>query len=256
VRERDIFPWSLQEGANLETTGLPQDRSVRNTRGDKERELLSNLDWTVIVDYRHLLFEGFKMTLQISLVSMVLSLLMGIVVGLGKISKILPIRYFFAFYVEFFRNIPLIVLLFFWYFGLGLSSMTASIIGLSIFTSAYIAEIVRAGIEAIPKEQKDAATASGLSSIDIVTRIILPQALMITIPPLGIEFLNVIKNSSIAMTIAVQELTFQSQEIDALTFRGFESTTAVTAIYLLMTLTVVGCVNYIEKRMKMDLKVG
>jgi polar amino acid transport system permease protein len=187
---------------------------------------------------------------------MLLSLIVGIVVGIGKISKILPIRYFFTFYIEFFRNIPLIVQLFFWYFGVGLDSMAASIVGLSFFTSAYIAEIVRAGIEAIPKEQIDAAKASGLSSINIISKITLPQTLMVTIPPLGIEFLNVIKNSSIAMTIAVTELTFMSQEIEALTFRGFESTTAVTAIYLVMTLTVVICMNYIEKKMKIDIKVG
>jgi polar amino acid transport system permease protein len=215
-----------------------------------------NFDWSVVIDYRHLLFEGFKLTLQISAISTVISLGLGMVVAIGKMSKILPIRWFFSFYVEFFRNIPLIVLLFFWYFGVGLDSMMASIVGLSIFTSSYIAEIIRSGIEVISKEQIDAAKSSGLSTFDIIYKITMPQALMVTIPPIGIEFLNVIKNSSIAMTIAVTELTFQSQEIDALTFRGFEAATAVTVIYLLMTLTVVSCVNYIEKKMKISVKIG
>jgi His/Glu/Gln/Arg/opine family amino acid ABC transporter permease subunit len=215
-----------------------------------------NFYWTVLIRYKHVLLEGVKLTLEISVISMLVSMIMGTLIGIGKTSKYWPIRYFFSFYVEFFRNIPLVVILFFWYFGIGLDSMEASIVGLSFFTSAYIAEIIRAGIGSIPKEQIDAAKASGLTSIVIISKIIIPQAIMITIPPIVLEFLNVIKNSSMAMTIAVAELTFASQEIEALTFRGFESATGALVLYFVMTVTVSICMNYIETKMKINIKVG
>jgi polar amino acid transport system permease protein len=150
----------------------------------------------------------------------------------------------------------LIVLLFFYYFAVGLYSFPASVFGLTTFTAAFIAEIVRAGIQSVPKGNFEAAKSTGLSKFQTMIYVVLPHAFMVTIPPMSIEFLNVIKNSSVAMTIAVTELTFQTQEIDALTFRGFEAATGVTLIYLSITLVVIGIMNFIEKKVKLHKRVG
>jgi ABC-type amino acid transport system permease subunit len=127
---------------------------------------------------------------------------------------------------------------------------------LSAFQSAYIAEVVRSGIGAIPRTQTEAARASGLSSAQMIRYVILPQAAIRIVPALSIEFINVIKNSSIAMTIGVMELTFQTQEIEARTFRGFEAATAVTLLYVMLAFFVVIGMRCCERALRIDVRGG
>jgi polar amino acid transport system permease protein len=187
-------------------------------------------DWGVLLVYRHLLWQGLLLTVQISALSMVLSLVLGGVLGLGRRAEVMPVRWLCGAYIEFFRNIPLIVQLFFWYFAVGLEAFPAAVIGLTVYTSAYIAEVIRSGLQSIPRTQIEAARSFGMTPFQALRHVVLPQALMRVIPPLGVEFINVIKNSSIAMTISVTELTFQTQQIGSLTFRGFEAATAITIL--------------------------
>jgi polar amino acid transport system permease protein len=212
-------------------------------------------DWSVLWLYRHLLLAGLLVTVQLSLIAFVLSLALGVIVAVGQLSRRRMVRTFFTAYVEFFRNIPLVVQLFYWYFAIGLGSFVASVVGLVLYSSVYIGEVIRSGVQSIPVTQYEAAYSSGLSSLrddDVPDD---PQALMIVIPPLGTELINVVKNSAVAMTVAVQELTFQTQEIDAITFRGFEATTAATVLYLLLALTIVGALGAIERAVKIETKV-
>ncbi|MDO8478979.1 MAG: amino acid ABC transporter permease [Candidatus Rokubacteria bacterium] len=213
-------------------------------------------DWGVLLVYRHLLWQGLLLTVQISALSMVLSLVLGGVLGLGRRAGVMPVRWLCGAYVEFFRNIPLIVQLFFWYFAVGLEAFPAAVIGLTVYTSAYIAEVIRSGLQSIPRTQIEAARSFGMTPFQALRHVVLPQALMRVIPPLGVEFINVIKNSSIAMTISVTELTFQTQQIESLTFRGFEAATAITILYVLLASSIVLLMAAIERLVRLDLRVG
>ncbi|MEA3223170.1 MAG: amino acid ABC transporter permease [Thermodesulfobacteriota bacterium] len=206
------------------------------------------------------LLHGLLLTIKISAISTVFALILGTLFGIGRLSRFKPFYLLSTGYVEFFRNTPLLVQLFFWYFALPLvlpeSARTflnnhgyelwASIAGLSIYTGAFVAEIVRAGIQAIPRGHLEAAASSGLSGGQALRFIILPQAFRIIIPPLGSEFLNNMKNSSLAMTIGVAELCWQSQQIESFTFRGFEATTAASVIYLGLSLFISMIMNSIN----------
>ncbi|MBI4637096.1 MAG: amino acid ABC transporter permease [Candidatus Rokubacteria bacterium] len=213
-------------------------------------------DWSVLLVYRHLLRQGLLLTVEISAASMVLSLALGGVIGIGRRADAVSLRWLCGAYIEFFRNIPLIVQLFFWYFAVGLESFPAAVIGLTVYTSAYIAEVMRSGLQSIPRTQIEAARSFGMTPYQAIRHVVLPQALIRVIPPLGIEFINVIKNSSIAMTISVTELTFQTQQIESMTFRGFEAATAITILYVLLALSIVLLMAAIERAVRLDLRVG
>ena len=157
---------------------------------------------------------------------------------------------------------PLLVQIFFWYFGsykilptfindwLNATGFefAAAAIALTIYTSAFIAEDIRSGVLSIPKEQMEAARSSGFSYLRSMQYIILPQAVRITIPPLVNQFLNLAKNSSLAMTIGVMEMTYQARQVESYTFKGFEAFTAATVVYLVLSNVITALVNlYNEK---------
>jgi polar amino acid transport system permease protein len=168
--------------------------------------------------------------------------------------------------VEFFRNTPLLVQLFFWYFAFPMAlpqvwrealfarnfEFWVAVIGLSVYTGSFMAEVIRAGLQSIPKGLLEAAYSSGLGYLQVLRKIILPIAFRNIIPPLGSEFLNNMKNSSLAMVVGVAELTWQSQQVESLTFRGFEATTAATALYLCLSLAISAVLNTVNKRMRLE----
>ncbi|MBW2674644.1 MAG: amino acid ABC transporter permease [Deltaproteobacteria bacterium] len=210
------------------------------------------------------LIRGLLLTIEITLISTAVSLALGTFFGIARLSTFKPLYWFATVYVEFFRNTPLLVQLFFWYFAfpLGLPDtvreflydhnyeLIAATGGLSIYTAAFIAEIVRAGIQAIPKGHLEAAASSGLSRIQALRFVILPQAFRIIMPPLGSELLNNMKNSSLAMTIGVADLCWQAQQIESFTFRGFEATTAATVIYLSLSLIISMLMNSVNHHLE------
>lgn len=218
-------------------------------------------NWAVLWEYRELLLAGLKITIQLSSISIVICTVLGIILGIMRLARNALVRLFASAYVEFFVNTPLIIQMFFWYFALPMMlpetlrfwlwshnyEFIASVIGLSIYTSSFIAEAVRAGIQAIDKGQREAALSTGLSGFQTMWYIILPQAVRIVIPPICNQYLNLIKNSSLAMTIAVPEITFQAQAIESYTFRGFEAFTAATLIYISLTLTVSFLMSRVER---------
>lgn len=222
-----------------------------------------HFDWAIITSgqYFEWILSGAKVTLQLSVVSVALSFILGLLIAVMRMSNVKPILWFSHAYLEFFRNTPLLVQIFFWYFGSykilpmvvndWLNSMNfefaAAVIALTIYTSAFIAEDIRSGVRSIPKEQMEAARSSGFSYLKSMYYIILPQAVRLTIPPLINQFLNLTKNSSLAMTIGVAELTYQARQVESYTFKGFEAFTAATLVYLGLSLLITGLMTLYNK---------
>lgn len=202
--------------------------------------------WPVLLQYADLLMEGLRITLLLFGVGTILSMLLGAIFGVLGSSRLRAVRILGEVYVEVNRNTPLVVKLFFLYFGFGMDAYHAAIIGLAAHQSAYMAEIVRSGIESISTGQMEAALSSGLTRFQAMRRIVLPQGLVIVIPPLTTQVLETLKNTSIAMTIAIPELTFQTQQIEAYSFRGFEAATAATLMYLAIGVVVAAIAMALE----------
>jgi len=221
-------------------------------------------DWSIILtgQYHDWLVSGLKVTLQLSLAGIILSFLLGLIVAVMRMSHLRLFRWSACVFLEFTRNTPLLVQIFFWYFGsykllptavnewLNNTSFefAAGLIALTIYTSAFIAEDIRSGVLSIPKEQMEAAQSSGFSYLRAMQYIILPQAVRITIPPLVNQFLNLAKNSSLAMTIGVMELTYQARQVESYTFKGFEAFTAATVVYLAISVIITFLVDQYNER--------
>lgn len=224
-----------------------------------------NFDWNLILtgQYRDWILAGLWTTLKLSAVAMVLSFLLGLLIAVLRLSHSKFLRGFSIGYLEFIRNTPLLVQLFFWYFGsykiLPLSwsewlngtnqfEFIAAVIALTIYTSAFIAEDIRSGILSIPKEQMEAGRSFGFNYLQTMRYIILPQAVQITIPPIVNQFLNLAKNSSLAMTIGVVELTYQARQIESRTLKSFEAFAAATLIYLIISIAITVIVDLYSQR--------
>ena len=213
-------------------------------------------------EYGQWIVEGLVNTLKISALSIAAALVLGTLVAVLRLSRVRPLVWASAVFTEFFRNTPLLVQIFFWYFGsysvlpTAVNDWLASrdlefacgVIALSVYTAAFIAEEIRSGIFAIPKNQLEASRACGLSFLQAMAYVILPQAFRVIIPPLISQFLNCIKNSSLVMTIGVADLTYMARQIEAHTFHGFEAFTVSTAIYLSLSLIVSCGINIYNRR--------
>jgi polar amino acid transport system permease protein len=208
------------------------------------------------------LIFGLGKTLQISVLSWLLAVALGILSGVLRAAPLAPVRWAATFYVEFFRNVPLLVWMFFWYFGVPPllpqfaqdwlydqgAEFWAGVFALGVYHGARISEVIRSGIQSIPKTQFEAAASSGLTIAQSYRFIILPVALRLIIPPATNESLNLLKNSSVALTIGVAELTFQTRQIETYTARAFEALTAGTLIYLALCLTIAFVMARVERR--------
>ncbi|MFV0348299.1 MAG: amino acid ABC transporter permease [Halodesulfovibrio sp.] len=219
--------------------------------------------WNVVLsgEYLDWIIKGLVVTCQISAVSLFFALVIGTIIAVMRLTRIKPLVWFTVAYTEFFRNTPLLVQIFFWYFGSdGLLprpllewlyerdfEFAAGVIALTVYTSAFIAEEIRSGINSIPKNQLEASRACGLSFVQAMRYVILPQAFRIIIPPLISQSLNLIKNSSLCMTIGVAELTYMARQIESYSFRGFEAFTINMVIYLAISLLVSLAINQYNK---------
>jgi len=199
-------------------------------------------------------WDGFKVTLLISFIALIGSFFVGAIVAVMRIVPIAPLRWIAIAYVEFFRNIPLLVIVFFFFIatpslGLHLSAFSAGTIGLTIYTSAFIAEAIRSGILSVPKGQMEAARSSGLTYGQTMRMVILPQAIKIVVPPIGNQFINLVKNSSILALIAGAELMYMADLISAKTYVVFDVYIFVALFYLIITIPLSFGVSYLEKRL-------
>ena len=211
--------------------------------------------------YRDILLfipDGVVKTFQVTVFSIIFALVIGLLVGLGRISRITLVNRVCTVYVEIIRGIPLLVQLFYIYYALAkfvmIMDITAAVIAMSVCYGAYISEIFRAGIQSIPKGQMEAALALGLSRTQAIYRIILPQTIKVVLPPIGNEFIALLKDSSLVSILAVSDLLRRGREYASTTFNYFETYTVIAIIYLIMTLFFSRLVGYMEERMKIDAK--
>ena len=234
-----------------------------------------NWHWQVLLEtepggtgtYLHYLFVGLGWTLATALAAWVIALAVGLIVGTLRTTALRWAVHLGNLYVEVFRNIPLIVQMFLWFFVAPELLPTAlgdwvkqmpppwgiylpAVLCLGIFTSVRVAEQVRAGINSLSRGQHMAGTAMGLTAAQNYRHVILPQSLRIILPPLTSEFMNVIKNSSVALTIGLLELTGRARAMQEFSFRVFEAFATATAIYLLTNLVVVLLMRALERRVR------
>ncbi|MGY3777144.1 amino acid ABC transporter permease [Isobaculum melis] len=207
----------------------------------------------LFMDHSGEFLEGLKYTLLSSVIALIFSLIIGILIAIFQISHSKPLRIVAKIYVEFFRNIPLLIIAMFFYvvvpmFWFKLDGFTAGTIGLTIYTSAFIAETIRAGILAVPPGQLEAARSSGFSYVQAMWYIVLPQAIKIVIPPLGNQFINLIKNSSILAVVTGLDLMYQGDLIASATFNTFDTYMIVALLYLILTLPLSIIMNRLEKK--------
>lgn len=205
------------------------------------------MDWGVLWQYREALLDGFTVTLWVSVASICGSTLLGVTAGcLGTLPSLLLAR-LVGTYTEVLRNLPVIVKLFFFYFVVGLPVIPASVLALSLHQSAYIADVTTAGIRSVARGQLDASLSLGHSRSQAFLYVILPQVVRIVIPPMTTQYVSVVKNSSVAALISLQELTYQTQQINVETFRGFEAATAATLLYIAIALAVIGVLTRLHQ---------
>jgi polar amino acid transport system permease protein len=199
-----------------------------------------------------LLLRGLLLTLKISFISIVLGIIIGLVTGLARISSNPALKWLAIIYIEIIRGTPLLVQIYIFYFFIGqvfkLSSFMAGILALSFFAGAYIAEIIRAGIQSIHRGQMEAARSLGMSYYLSMRYIVLPQAFKRILPPLAGQFISLIKDSSLVGVIALVELTRAGREIGTSTFNYFEVFFTVAALYLILTFSLSMVVQYMERR--------
>ena len=208
------------------------------------------------------LLQGVITTLEISALAWVLAVALGIVSGALRTVPLAALRAVAVFYVEFFRNVPLLVWMFFWYFGAppllpeGVrewlfnhgAEFWAGMFALGVYHGARFSEVIRSGIQSIPKTQFEAAASMGLSVLQAYRLVIVPIALRLIVPPGTSESLNLLKNSSVALTISVAELTFQTRQIETYTAKAIEALTAGTLIYLVLCLSIAAIMARVERR--------
>ncbi|KGR77056.1 amino acid ABC transporter permease [Ureibacillus sinduriensis] len=215
------------------------------------------LDFTILSENFDVFLEGFKNTLYVSFLALIGSFILGTILAIFRIAPIKPLNWIGTIYVEFIRNIPLLIILFFIFTGLPvfeirLSGFVAGTLALMIYTAAFIAEAIRAGILSVPKGQMEAARSSGLTYTQAMVHVILPQAIKIVIPPLGNQFINLVKNSSVLTIVAAGELMYQGDLISSRTFVTFDVYIFVAVFYLIITLPLSLGVNRLEKRLALS----
>lgn len=211
--------------------------------------------WDIVPQNLDFLLGGLEQTLVIGAVTLVLALIGGLLIALLDMSSFLPVRAVGVAFGEIVRNTPILVqLLWIYYvlpivFGINLDAWTALVIGLSVYSSAFIAEAYRAGIQAVPKGHREAAQVLGLSRIQTFGRIVLPQAIRLTLPPLAANFVQLIKYSSLGAVISVSEITRRGMELSASTFRPLEIFTFIAIVYFLICWPLAMAIRIWERRL-------
>jgi len=209
--------------------------------------------WNDMADFVPILLQGAGMTIFITLSCLVLSTLLGLVWALLKMSRHAPVRQATATLINIVRGLPMIVLLFYIYFvfpsiHIQLSALQASVIGLAFGYSTYVAEIIRSGIESVDMGQYEAAQSIGMGRVKTMTRVILPQAIKVALPPYSNTLVSMLKDSSLASTITVTEMTRQGTLLAAATFQNLEVYTLIAVGYLAMSLPLMSLTKMLERR--------
>ncbi len=211
------------------------------------------LEPSIVIKYLPFFLKGVLLTVEISFFAIVIGLVIGILAALGRTSRFRTLHFVGAVYVEVFRNTPLLIQIFIIYFGLPgiglkLSPYISGLTALVLYVGAYNTEVIRAGLEAVPKGQGEAAKSLGLTGAQTFLYVVLPQMFRISLPALGNNWVALVKNSSLVSVIGMVELTFVASDLNALTFRSFELFGAATLFYLILIFILTNVQNFVEKR--------
>jgi polar amino acid transport system permease protein len=212
------------------------------------------VDPSFLGEWAPFILGGIPVTIFVSVASIILAVIFAVLGALGRLSRVAPIYAIATLYVSLVRGTPLIVQIIFVYlalpqFGIVLDPLAGGILALSFNYGAYLTEIFRAGIEAIPRGQREAAGALGMTEARTMRRVILPQAVRIVIPAIGNDFISMIKDSALVSLVTVQELFFRAESVGTRTFRTFETLLLVAVVYWLMTIVLSFFQERLETRM-------
>ncbi len=211
--------------------------------------------WDIIGQNLDFLLSGLQMTLIVSAITLVLAIIGGLIIALLDMSRFRALRLIGLSFGELIRNTPILVQILWVYYvlpmtlGINISAFTALVIGLTVYSSAFIAEVFGAGIQAVPKGHKEAAQVLGLSPSQTFIRIVLPQAIRMTLPPLAANFVQLIKYSSLGSVISVSEITRRGMELSASTFRPLEIFTFIAVVYFLICWPLAMSIRLWERRL-------
>lgn len=217
-----------------------------------------NFRWDIIVEYAPYLLKGTLLTIGLSVASILIGTILGLLIGLGETMRNKVLAFPFYCYVTVFRGTPLLVQIFLIHFGFvplftgDTNAVTAGIIALSLNAAAYIAEIFRAGIQSIDKGQMEGARSLGMTHVQAMRHVILPQAFKRMIPPLGNEFIVLLKDSSLLSVIAAPELMYWGKAMGSEYFKVWEPYLASAFIYLILTLALSFLLHRLERRLKTE----
>ncbi|MCQ4086196.1 amino acid ABC transporter permease [Saccharibacillus sp. JS10] len=212
------------------------------------------LDFSILTEHFPDYMAGFLNTIKASVFALIGSFILGTIIAVMRISKYRVLRAVGAVYVEFIRNIPILIVVLFFFLGLPslgvrLDGFTAGTLGLTVYTAAFIAEAIRAGIQSVPQGQSEAARSSGMSYMQTMQHVILPQAIKLVIPPLSNQFINLIKNSSVLTIVAGLDLMYFADIISSDTYVTFSTYIFAAAFYLVLTLPLSFAALALEKRL-------
>jgi glutamine transport system permease protein len=211
--------------------------------------------WDIIADYAPLFVKGTLLTIGLSLAGIFFGTILGLLIGLGKLTRNPIISMPFRWYINFFRGTPLMVQIFLVHFAVvpffigETNGILAAIVALSLNSAAYVAEIFRAGIQSIDRGQMEAARSLGMTHVQAMKFVILPQAFKRMIPPLGNEFIVLIKDSSLAALIAVPEIMYWGRAMQGQYMRPWEPYLSTAAIYFVLTLFLNFLLNRLERKL-------
>ena len=216
------------------------------------------LDWSVIPEHADLLWQGVQLTVLLTVLTMALSLVVGLVLAIMRVSHRRLLRWPSSIVVNFFRSVPVLLLLF-WVFyvlpsitDIRMSPFVAALAGLTAAGSAYVAEIYRAGIMSIRKGQREAALALGMSGGQAFRRVVLPQAVRRVVPPMATIWVSLFKETSLVSTIGVADLSHAALSVRASTFRVFEVLTALALIYLVLAYPQAKLADWLHRRYRVQ----
>ena len=225
------------------------------------------LDFSIFIDYGPRILLGFWLTIKIVALAIALGLPLGLLLALLRRSRVSALRWIAISFIEIFRNTPFIIQVFLIYYvlpfyGVRLPAEMVGVLALAAFGGAYFAEVFRAGIDAVPAGQLESARAIGMTDIQAMRNVILPQSLSIMLPPLTNQMLSLIKESAILSTITVQEMTMTALRVQGETFRPFEAFIMIALLYWLLNELVATGMRKLErriafgKRRKVSIDVG
>lgn len=215
-------------------------------------------NWQAVWDYRGLLLKGWLFTVGLSLAALAVSCIVGLVAALALGSRFRLVEAIGRVYVELIRGTPLLVQLLVGFYVVATAAKlenryVVGVLVLSLFSGAYLAEIFRAGIDAIPRAQRDSARAIGLTPWQAMRLVILPQAARLVVPPVAGQLVSLVKDSSLLSVIAINEFTQSAQEVNAATYSSLESYLPLAAGYLVLTLPLSWLSRWLERRLKFEM---